>query len=378
MVKLISSIDELEAFDNRLTEITKNLVIRTGSIFKVPSSAYHRWGIEITNENREWLKKKSGEFYGRDEKELIYTYPSRENLVKTPIRVYTETRMAGEIGWIVRELMHSLDDGKREFRICDVGARYGQATSAVIPALRGPDMGDVVERTQFHLIDRNPGKLCHAEATLDMFRVNRTLITKDDEEYLAEQPEKKFDIIISLAYFHNKSFPDYLEQLHRVLADDGALVIGDWHSALWDHPINAQRLLERIGAANQFFEESGKIRNILDAFNEHFGELLEHDPVPGIDMDEDNAYREHMECWLEIASNLGRMSRNSIPRVYFLEANETSKARIEKLEKAGFSVDMDQIRKAFPKSNKLEGLPRKMLRNSDFAVVMAAMKKRGG
>ena len=66
MAKLISSIDELDAFDKRLTEITKNLVIRTGSIFKVPSSAYHRWGIEITDENREWLKKQSGKFYEKD------------------------------------------------------------------------------------------------------------------------------------------------------------------------------------------------------------------------------------------------------------------------------------------------------------------------
>ncbi len=382
MAKLISSIDELRAFDERLTEITKSLIIRPGSIFKVPGSSYHRWGIEITDENREWLKKRSEEFYDKDEHELRYIHPARESIVKTPLRAYTESRMAGEIGWIVREIMHSLDDGKREFRICDIGARYGHATSSVIAALNGPDMNDVVKRTKFYLIDRNQEKLRHAEMNLEMHGVplgSRVLIAHDDENYLREQHEKKFDIIISLAYFHNKSFPNYLEQLGRVLVDDGALVIGDWHSALWDHPINAFRLLEKIGAGSHMFEDvsEGRVRMVLDAVKEHFGNMLEHDSIPGIESSEIVAVKEHMDCILEIASSLRKLNRNSIPRVYFLEANETSRARIEKLENAGFTVDMDQIRKAFPKSGKLEGLPRKMLRNSDFAVVMAAVKRRG-
>jgi len=377
---LKSSIDELEAFDNRLTQITKGMLIRPGSIFKVPSSAYHRWGID-REKNREWLKAKSEEYYDKDEHELRYVHPAKESIVKTPLRVYTESAMAGEIGWIVREIMHSLDDGKRKFNICDIGARYGHATSSVIAALRGPDMDDVISRSKFYLIDRNQEKLRHAETNLDMHGVplnSRSLIAHDDESYLSEQHEKKFDIIISLAYFHNKSFPDYIKQLERVLVDDGALVIGDWHSALWDHPINAKNFLEKMGAGNQLFDDNGRVRVVLDAVNELFGELLEHHSVPGIDQDELVALDQHMKCLMEIASNLRKMDRNSIPRVYFLEANETSKARIHKLEEAGFTVDMDQIRKAFPKSDKLEGLPRKMLRNSDFAVVMAAIKQKRG
>ncbi|NYZ77451.1 class I SAM-dependent methyltransferase [Candidatus Micrarchaeota archaeon] len=373
--KLDEAKRKLEEFNDKFCEITKDLSIRTGSIFKVPSMAYFRWGIEITEENRNWLKENSGVFYGKDsddEKKLIY-YPAMESIVKTPLRTFTETRMANEIGWIVHEVMHSLDDGEREFRICDVGAQFGQATSAVVAELReNPSAENIVNRCNFYLIDRLWKKLGHAERSLNMQKINTShisLIGADDESYLRTQPDKFFDIIISLAYFHNKSFPDYLDQIYRVLADDGVLVIADWHSALWDHPINTYRLLEKIGAEVK----------VLRAFEAHVGyNLMKPDSCPGITLEEVRAVSEHINYWIEIASNLNKMERKSRPRVHFLEAHDTSKARIQKLEDAGFSVNMDDIRKAFPKS-KLEGLPKKLLRDSDFAVVMAAVKgKRGG
>jgi len=366
MVELIRDIDKLREFDEKLWQITKDLPIRTGSVFKVPSAAYHRWGIEKTAENEEWLKKESGKFYVKDTDELLID-PYRENMIKTPFRVWTESRMADEIGWIVREFMRSMDDGEREFSVCDIGARFGQTTTSIVTSLRDSDMDGALTRTKFYLIDRSAPKLEYARRELERYGAICSPKPDYDEDYLGEQPDGRFDIIVSLAHFHHKPFPDYFDEINRVLADDGVLVVGDWHSALWDHPINAAKLLERIGAGGQ----------ALDAFREHFGrELMLPDPDPKLDGEERQALEDHMACWIEIAANLNKISRTSRPRVYFLEAHETSKARTKKLEKAGFVVDMDEIRKAFPKS-KLENIPRKVLRNSDFAVVMAAMKRRG-
>ncbi len=366
MVELIRDIDKLREFDDKLCQITKDLPIRSGSVFKVPSAAYHRWGIEVTLENREWLKKESVKYYGKDIDELLLD-PYRENIVKTPFRAWTESRMADEIGWIVRELMRSMDDGQKEFSVCDVGARFGQTTASVVTSLRDSDMDGVLRRTKFYLVDRSAPKLEYARRELERYGAICAAKPEHDEDYLNEQRDGRFDIIISLAHFHHKSFPDYFNEINRVLADDGVLVVGDWHSALWDHPINAAKLLERIGAGSQ----------VLDAFREHFGrELMTPDPDPKLDADEKQALEDHMNCWIEIATNLNKLNRTARPRVYFLEAHETSKARKKKMEGAGFVVDLDQIRKAFPKS-KLENIPRKVLRDSDFAVVMAAMKRRG-
>jgi hypothetical protein len=146
-----------------------------------------------------------------------------------------------------------------------------------------------------------------------------------------------------------------------VLKDDGVLLIGDRHSAMFDHPIHTETLLKVIGAEDR----------TIRSFRKHFGERrMAPDPYVRITEEECTAISDHIEYWKQIVEILRSKYENPMQKVAFFEANDTSMARRQKLEEAGFDLQPDDNRKAF-----LRSLPKKVIRGSDFAVVMGAVKK---
>jgi len=371
-IELIESPEEIEKFDKGSWSIfhNSNLIIRPGSITKVTSEAYWAWGIKLTEKNREWLKKHAETFYIKN---LLVGAPyfkaeRMDRLVTTPFRALVEDEMARAMGNIAKEILKALDDGKRLFKICDIGAHTGGVTTTLIGILRDC-YEKVIDRCKFYLVETSPEKMKHAGDNLEMFGVkNRSLAIENDEPYLAEKPDKTFDIVLSLSYFHHKPFSDHLKEIRRTLKDDGALIIGDWHSPLSQHPIHIYDLLKQLDAPDE----------ILDSFVKYFRlDLLEEEKViNSLSQAEQKALEDHKEHWLEVADIMRRKEwRGKRPRLWLLDAKDTSAQRIKKLNDAGFETDLDKIKSAFPAA-KLRELPRRILKNSDFAVVMAAIKKK--
>ncbi len=371
-IELLENPEEIEKFDRGSWSIFQksNLIIRPGSIVKVASEAYEAWGVKLTEKNYEWLKKQAESFYIKN---LLVGAPyfkaeQMDRLVTTEFRDSVEDEMAQAIGNIAKEILKVLDDGKRLFKICDIGAHTGRVTTTLIGILRDC-YEKVIDRCKFYLIETSPEKMEHAHANLKMYGIkNYSLVVENDEPYLSEKPDETFDLVLSLSYFHHKPFPDYLREIRRTLKADGALIIGDWHSPLSQHPIHIYDLLKRLDAPDE----------ILYNFAEYFRlNLLEEDDIIGrLNEGEKKALEAHKEHWVEVAEIMRKKEwRGKRPRLWLLDAKDTSAQRIKKLNDAGFETDLDKIKTAFP-SAKLRELPRRILKDSDFAVVTTAIKRK--
>ena len=364
---LISDIDEIMEFDGAFWKISRDLhlPIRTGSLLRVSEDAYERWGIRVTPQNRDALRAASETFYLKDAVDQM-EYPDLDTVLKTTRRKEIEIRMSDLMADLARTFLTVLGQRREKLSVCDIPARDGQVSSAIASELHF-SQESLINRTQFHLVDRASARLSMAENNMRLRGASSEIYCQNDASFIAGAQDQRFDVIVSLSHLHHKSFlADYLRQLHSLLADDGVLIIGDWHSAIWDHPLHTKNLLKKIGA-------EGKR---LDALSTHFGELMLPDRDVKLKKEECAAIQEHFGYWQDVAHNVRCSQLLSSMRIHFLEAHDTSEARKKRLDDAGFTTDLDRIRAAFP-TTKLENLPRRMMR-SDFAVVMVAVKKNCG
>lgn len=365
---LLSDIDEITEFDRAFCKISNELglPVRTGSLLRVSEEAYDKWDIRTTPENREALWRASECSYLTDVKDQM-DHPDIDIVLKTERRMDIERGMSRLMAALTKTFLIALGERRDRLSVCDIPARDGKLSCAIASQIRYK-AESFFDRTEFHLVDCASPKLAVAQESMKLRMPAERIHTycNDNARFVDEMQNAKFDIIVSLSHLHHKSFlTDYLRKLHGMLADDGVLIIGDWHSAIFHHPDNTKRLLRRIGANERK----------LDELNSHFGpELMAPDRNVKLRPDECAAIEEHFDYWEGVADKVRRSSVLSRMRIHFLEAHDTSKARRMKLDEAGFTTDLDRIRAAFP-GTKLEKLPRKVIPGSDFAVVMVAMKR---
>ncbi len=356
-MELLTSIDDIIKFDEKFKKITEGLIIRTGSLFLLPSNAWSGWGIGITDENREALKQIAQE-ERENETNKREECPEIEAFIKPQMRERLEPRMARYMAECVKEVAKLIFQTREDIVICDLPARDGLLSNTIALQLDA----DLNQKMRYHLVDRSEETLNLAKTDLVRRGGNVTEHAMSDTDFLKQCPDNFFDIFVSLSHLHHISFlDDYLPEVRRVLKDDGVLLIGDRHSAMFDHPLHTEALLKMIGA------EERTIRS----FRKHFGERrMAPDPFVQITEEECTAISDHKDYWKQIVEILRSKYDPSMPKVAFFEANETSAARRMKLEKAGFDLEPDDKGKAF-----LRSMPKRVVRGSDFAVVMGAVKK---
>lgn len=372
---LITSRKEIMELYEALVEVTKGEEICLGSVIKIDKDSYENWGIGITDENEDMLRRESAEIYKKDYVERRKNHEI-DGLLKTEHKDQINRSMEVHIAVSTREMLGSLDDGKRSFNVCTIPARDGRLAAAIAGALYRSDAKtrSILARTTFHLVELSGTKLDRAEEKLGHFKAKVHTHMENDDELLDVLPSGIFDIVASVAHFHHKSFlVDYLKKLRNVLADNGALLIGDWHSPLCSHPANVANLFQNLGLPHRRQE---MFRNIM-------GELLEKNRKLN-SKEEMEAMMAHILHWKRISHNLSQESILPKPRLYILGAHDTSRQREEKLDSADFDIDADKVRKAF-KGAKLPGLPKQgkggkakkgFLERSDGAIAMTAIKKK--
>ena len=367
---LLTSVDAIKDYDERLWDVTRSLPIKLGSVLRLPSSAYAAWNIGLTDENKVELAEISRRCYERDYEEdrrFAGNNPAKQDLMSTPLMESIEGRMRRSISSIVAEMATEflLGSSRRRLVIADISANNAslciEIASAICEATSNPDN---FNRLDFHIAHKSPTQL---ENTVDLlkdhkFRAKAYLL--DGEDFLAEQRESSVDYIVSMPYLHRKSFPDFAGYMHRALVPGGVAVCGDIHSPLWNHPYYVYKLLEGIGIDPKR----------LDAFKDALGDRLVMESVPGIQLDELMAKDIHMKMWKRIAMNIRSERRLGNQRVFILGAHDTISERMAKFGDAGLKTDADEIRRAFQLA-RLPGLP-KRIDSSGFAVVTAAMRQR--
>jgi len=334
----------------------------------VPSSAYHRWGIGITDENRQWLMEKS-EFYYLKDVDDREANPRLVALQKNGQRTWLETSMASHMAQIVTEIIKSLGDSREMISVCELPAGDCKVSKEVASGLQGDsEEKSILDSVYFHLVDYSHANLSSVKRQMAFHRIMFATHGMTDGEFLDKEPEGSLDIVVSLSHLHHKSFPDFLGKVHRALSDEGVFVIGDWHSAIWDHPVNAYKLLKRIGT-----DEA-----TLKRFMQHVGQdlIMSAGPRPNLRDEEWQAITDHFAYWDDVARMVkGAGEPTRLQRLHFLDASDTSEARRQKLRSAGFTDDMEKIRTAFPGA-KLVDYPKRMLNNSDQSVVMVFLKEK--
>jgi SAM-dependent methyltransferase len=365
-MNLLTARSDLEDFNKRFYEITKDLFVRSGSLFRVREDALQRWGVGVTDENREWLKERSQFYYTKDVEDLEY-HPEIKDFLDTRERRSTESTFGTFMAATVNELLKSFEEGS-QVAIADIPCRGGDVSAAIANELwSSEDTMGFLDSTTFYLVDYNHEKLGYAKRQIGRYQVNQDTSPRLDDDFLAKKENKgKFDVIVSLLHLHHKSFSEYLDLLYDALKDDGVLLIGDWHSTLWDHPTNICRFLDSVGE----HRASSEIVRIISSVDPL---LMQPDKKVGLTLQEQKANEDHENNIREVYEKMRFSQLVRKPRIHMLGAHRTSEAQKKDLEASGFTLDNDKIKAAFPKSN-LVRTPYKIKNNSDFAVFMIAKK----
>lgn len=360
---VFTDFDEIKALDRDFWEITKDLPVRTGSLFRIRSDALKNWRIGVTDENRERIKAKADEFRVRDYQEAQRD-KSIEGMESTTETELMHASMVRAMVHLAKEIMIQLDDGEREFHVCELAAAFGKTSLSLAASLVGDSIGtSILERTHFHLVDYSAARLEYArEKLLQVSPASIKLAPENDDRFL-RSTTTSFDIVFSHCHLHKKTFVgDTIRSVEARLVDNGVFISSDWHSALSDHPFMVYELLQRIGVDNRR----------LRLFQTMFSRFMR--PVKDLEPDEQKALAEHQQYWVHVHDEIRGSAVASKSRHYVLGAFDTTKQRLATIKDSGLITDIDKIRKAFPAA-RLHQNPANMRRNSDMASVIMAMKK---
>lgn len=377
-MKLVTTLKDIKAYDRRFWEITKNLPLRTGSLLKVRKEALHRYGIDISRLSRQEIAelRRFSENYHRIDLEDQEQQPKIDGFLQTEWRQDRKREMSQYAGQTVKELLRSLVARREHMTVAEIPARRKPASFSVAVALwNDPEVEQLLSKSAFHLVNYNNAKMHSAVREMERYHVHDIVPNwrKTDVDFLRSQKDGSLDIIITLMHLHKKAFlSEYLKELHRVLSDDGVLVIGDWHSTIFDHPVNTF----------DFFLNVMKAQQEADEIRKFFGpELMRPDQKVDLTREEIRANKVHLSYLREVYEGIQNANLGLPPRIHIFGAYRTSISLSEELEHCGFDTDIGSIRTNFPES-KLVDSPVKLLVDpvdqepTDFAVFMIAQKKR--
>ena len=371
-MQLLTSIADLKKLDAMFWEVTKDLPLRPGSIFKVPSESYQNWRIGLTPENEAEIESLS-DYYVRKDYVDRRLFKGSESAIRTPFGQSVVASMARTMGHIVEEILRSSDDGKSTVNILDIATGRGRTSCAIAAALtmENATREMLMKRTVFHLVDYNGEMLKRAQDNLRQFAPARIQSYHySDEEFFNEDsvtvPE--FDVVASLCHFSKKSFKDRIfRKIEKFLKPGGIVISGDWHSSLCDHPSYVYRLLEKMGL------ERERLKKFRDLFGDPDSPALSDK-----NQEENQGVRDHQSYWSGVYFDLLKSTSNRArePKIYFMGAFDTTRGRVARLESTDLIVDTAEIRKAFPEA-RLPDLPKRMIPNTDRASVTVGLKRRG-
>jgi len=379
----ISSIDELEKLDDKLSYITSGLSIQPGSLFRIAQQYLPNWGIEVTDRNRAWIEERSlrsyvAEWkYGGEELDAAI-----DRAVKRAGLAYGNDLLNTLVAEMAVQVMLSMHDERRVFSVCDLGAGAGSTSEALLDRLEKV-LGEGVARDfarhflKMYLIEPSMKRLGEANAKLE----NHKLKPKSVElacaphTHLERLNDREFDFLISSAVFHH--FPEeetYLQKVWRKVSDgpdeggihsrSGILLIGDWYHLLCHHPAYIAPLLEALGISPKR----------LGAFNDIFH------VDPGDEARLDSALTPQQLDAKRVAmvylSALGEEMRGvQNARFEFLEALESFPDRKKKIDDAGFETDIKELRDKHKGFVSLNSNVRRAYPNNDLTSVLSAAKK---
>ncbi|MBN1169900.1 class I SAM-dependent methyltransferase [Candidatus Micrarchaeota archaeon] len=367
-VRLLRDLQDILEFDKHVKSITESWKkpIRIGSILRASELVLKNFGIEITEDNRKRLMEEANACHIMDsqEKKEFDTERDPINLLKKQQSADAMEGMSLGVAELTKEFMVSADDGKREFRICDIASGTGRCSSRIIIALSEAPQ-EILKRTSFHLIDYSDAVRL-AKKNLENMGANIVIHPMDDDTFL-KSTGLEFDVIASVGHLHRKSFiSDYLEAIHSRIVPGGIFISGNWHSSVCHSPNSVYMELEKLGLDDE------KLRRL----DRCFGPLAKGvGRSRGKSDDPETAANEDYSEFLRKIANASEYVRyNGLNRIRIISGYITSKQLKEKLDDSGFETDSSKLRSAFPQANFPASLPFRPRPSKDTIAITLARR----
>ncbi|MEW6722477.1 MAG: class I SAM-dependent methyltransferase [Candidatus Micrarchaeota archaeon] len=376
-MRTVTAISELRAIDEAVGEICSGLPIYPGSIFRIASQYLPNYGIAVTGENRAFIESESSVSYalewapGDDA-----TNKAIERAIGAAAVAVGNVDMNRYVADTARDLIVALSKKGRTLNILDVGAGSGDTTCALLDALEdGPEAREAAKSCYFFMLEPSIYRLECAVTEAEKKGINKAVfdgriagrlrkLHRSLEEFLDGRGRNKFDVVISSAALHHFSFGTHYQKLYDMMADDGVLVIGDWHNNLLAHPANVARLIRDLGASQE------QVRRFELLFD------IRTDDVHEFEMKLSDTQRKANRDFRNFVVAMANEMRcfDDSGKLFFLEALELIDERVEKIRSAGFETDIDQLRKEHHAFANVYRTRRRIVPHNDVAYVVTAGK----
>lgn len=378
-MKLISSLNELEELDRRFNEICANLQYQPGSIFRIASQYLKHWGIDITPENEEWIKDSSEQSYYLEWKRGSEdSLKAIENAAEAAHLVLGNNTLNEWVAGVAINILIEKTRRKGNIVVCDIGAGAGDTTIAILDALAAKftdqgDARDIAQKCHFYLLEPSWERLQIARTAIERHplnagdRIQRTIVESYDKCHLPMTMDGNFDMVYANAVFHHMSFPDYLGRIHGKLAEDGVLVMGDWHTTIWKYPSFVVPLLKSLGIENERLDEFKSRFNIGEGDAEQREKQLDDHQI--------RANRKMIDFEMALGEEFRKIPEKS--RLFFLEAHESLPDRVKKIKDSDFITDIDELKKKHTDFVQTQQTVNRIYAGGEFASVIAAAKISG-
>jgi len=367
-MKVKKEIDELRDIDEFLADLFKGLPMAPGSLYRIASQYLVNWNVEVDGGNREFIKNAAEKTYKEDWRESggeINDAISKAIMIAglgTGDKNLNRSLAEMAVGALMT--LHELD-GRRKLRVLDSGAGKGPTTDAILNEITRYEERKVLrDFCEFYLLEPSLPRVNEASERLSRhpLDVRCHFLATSHEDIVPIFRSGKFDLIVSSGVYHHMPFPDYLDDLYEILADDGVLIIADWFTTIWEQPSRIIPVLDSFGLDHDRIEI---FRGFFDIPYE----------TAAIDKKLSPEQYEANKAMARYLTALGdELSGGKESSLYFFEAHESLPERIEKMKKAGFELDTSTLSEKYKAFVRIPNNIKKLYPDSDIACVMAAGK----
>lgn len=368
--------EEINRVDSFLQQLTMDLSLTAGSITCIAWEAIFNWLPELNNLRWEnlnqteieqlmmWIKRNSDEYVKKqiwkksDEKlnEAIEEACRQANLEGGNMLL---NKVLAQVWFEILIETAKKTDNNEEIKILDIGGGTGDTTHAMLNQLEYDISGigqTLAGRCHFYILEPSFLRINKASAKIadkDGRRyiikdIKYTAIT-DDDSYLGDDKPNKYHIIVSNAVFHHHPVPSYLADIHRVLKNSHALIVGDWHPTTAYHPAIALQLFKAVGLDEKGEKEFMKFFKIDESTYK-----LIHEERPPEEKEKDRQMVEYVRARAAIIKRKKEEHRKAKEegssvedwnfRDVILEAHRSNESFKSQLNAYGFETDLSRTR----------------------------------
>lgn len=324
----------------QINELLQNmrLPFPLDTIERVSHIAYRNFGIDV-NGHEARVREKSANSFLREWYESDWRMHAiiADGINKTQFRD-AMAAMNREIARIVFSILRIFKLKNGSIRVLDIGTGTGDTIRETIWNLRNSGLNEVLRNLHFTLNDIAVHELNNTATWVTTSFGIPVQIAEGSAESVLPDFENYFDLITSNGVFHHFSFPHVHALTYNALKPGGVMLIGDYHTRMYETPALLAYYLEELGAN----------KGALNSFRKYFGlNRLQHEEELGNLSPAEGIAIEHTIQYAQGLLALIRERRVRDVVIKPIEAHRSSVQMAAEMSDAGFAVGLGEVRRVF-------------------------------